>query len=239
MAENTKTDTPPESTGALQPAGATVVEDTKEEKRSSNSEPNWIKWNSCRKYEVFLRDAVALSCNFEGEVLDEAGSPPVEAAVLATYRSRLNVAILADGDDLHLHWVPDGDGDNRAKIRLGAFARWALDKEARQLDLWKGFPPEFSKLAEEEPTLLWPWGGYTTTLLDALKAAVEKFWKNQDPKIRPTDDYSKKKVVDSIKSTTISDTAARAIDKIIRHNLSKHVSHRKPDLRKKNLSAKS
>ena len=68
---------------------------------------------------------------------------------------------------------------------------------------------------------------------------MEKFWKNQDPKIRPTDDYSKKKVVDSIKSTTISDTAARAIDKIIRHNLSKHVSHRKPDLRKKNLSAKS
>ena len=242
VAEDTKTDTPSESTGVLQPEGATVVEDTKEEERPSDSKPNWSKWNSCRQYEVFLRDAVALSCNFEGEVLDEVGAPYVEAAVLTTYYSRLNVAILADGVDLHLHWVPDDDGDNRAKVHLGGFAKWALDKEARQLDLWKGFPPDFSKLAEEEPTLLWPWGNYTTDLLDALKAAVEKFWKKQDPDAVPTDGPDTMAVVKYLVGQRVpgtSPTAAAAIDKIIRHNKWKRVTHKGAKRPRKKSSAKS
>ena len=219
-----------------------MADDTKEkeEEQLLTDKPNWKKWYSCRTYEVYLRDAVALSCDFEADMLDyQATSARIAPLKKANFDSRLEVAHLADGHDLKLHWVVGGNDDDEPKIRLCDFARWALDKQARKLDLWESFPKEFLGLAVREPTLLWPWGRYTTTLLDALKDAVEAFWKDQDPEIPPTDDHSKKKVRETITSPTISATAANAIDKIIRHNLSKHVSHRKPNPRRGNSSAKS
>jgi hypothetical protein len=210
-----------------------MAEDTKKEKAPSDSEPNWKVLESSRTYEISLRKAVAASCNFEDAVLDGPESQYPAAEVLAKFHDRMQVAFLAGRtteSGLNLRWILDDDGVEIAMVRLDHFVGWTVRMKQRGYPLWDELDAKFQELAEERP-LLWPWGRYTTTLLDALREAVEKFWKNQDPNAKPNKDKDPSKAVvvkhfSPERVPFVSETSAKAIDKIIRHNLSGHVTHR-------------
>ncbi|MGO9663415.1 MAG: hypothetical protein ACLP66_08915 [Polyangia bacterium] len=86
-----------------------MAEDGTKEKRPPASAPNWTKWKSSRAYPAYLREAVALSCNFDPEVLEAIDSTHSAEEVLGDsrsllFRDRLDVALRADKIDLELDW---------------------------------------------------------------------------------------------------------------------------------------
>jgi hypothetical protein len=215
-----------------------MAKDGAKKKSPPVSERKWRKWKSSRASAADLREAIALSCNFDPEVLEAIDSTHSAKEVLGDslsllFDDRLDVAIRAENNGLELNWVSEGDRERAKVARLCDFVKWAVDKKNRKGDkLWKELPRQFKELAIEEPER-WPWGRYTTKLLDQLAVAVNKYWKDDDPQVKPKrvkpqkpgdkDPRSSEKVIaflaDEKRFDCISPTAAQAIDKIIRHDL--------------------
>jgi hypothetical protein len=225
MVEDTKTGEPSEniSNGHEQAAPPSHDKDT-----PVNYRPFWDRWRCCRFFPVDLDEAVALSCNFETDVVENWGLFGLDDEDLDEFHVRLDIAkrAAASRSAFDVVPVPEKDGTETIKVlRLYDFVNWALKMRQQQLKLWETLPDEFVELAGEAPPSTWPWRTkYTTPLLEELKAAVEKFWKDCDPDVRPEKIPSTEEVVYFLQKERTAGTlptSAKAIDKVIRHKLCK------------------
>lgn len=233
MVEDAKTGESSEniSNGQEQAAPPSHDEDT-----PLNYRPFWDRWRCCRFFPVDLDEAVALSCNFETDVVENWGLFGLGDEDLDEFHVRLDIAkrAAASGSAFDVVRVPEKDGTETIKVlHLYDFVNWALKMRQQQLKLWETLPDEFVELSVEAPPSTWPWRTkYTTPLLEELKAAVERFWKDCDPEVPPKYDEDDrdwkevKKFLVTERNVGTSETAAKAIDKIIRHKHWKPVSHK-------------
>lgn len=181
MTKKTKTGEQSKNVGDSQKQAASPPQG---ENPPANYRPFWDKWRCCRFFPIDLDEAVALSCNFETEVVDGWDLFGLNDEDLDEFRVRLDIANRAaeSGGVFDVVRVPEKDGRETVKVRrLYDFVRWALQMRGQDLKLWKNVPKEFVELAVEAPSPKWPWGDRTTELLDHMAAAGE-FWREKyDP----------------------------------------------------------
>lgn len=218
MAEDKKTDVPSRkaSEAQIQAARASDIE-----AKATLLTPYWPKWRCFQFDHLDLNKAVALSCNFNPDLFfwdPHEEDDPYENVDKVEYDLRLDVAKNQAGDALAARPVPERDGSTTIQVRLGVFASWVVKKREQSPEIWQGVPPELVELAADEPPPAWPWRtDYTTPKLNALNAAVEKFWKDYRKGISFEDDHDtgavKKFLVEEQK---MGINAAEYIDNIIR-----------------------
>jgi hypothetical protein len=189
------------------------------EAKSTLLTPYWPKWRCFQFDHLDLSKAVALSCDFNPDFFiwdQDKGDDRYEDVNIAEYSMRLGIAGDQAGDGLPARRVPERDGSTTIQVRLGVFASWVVKKRKQSPEIWEGVPTELEELAIDEPPPAWPWRtDYTTPKLNALNAAVEKFWKDYHEGIFEKD-HDTGAVRKFLKEQGMGENVAQYIDNIIR-----------------------
>ena len=214
MAEDKKT----KNDGKVQNPAATASDI---EAKSTLLTPYWPKWTCFQLDHLNLDKAVALSCNFNPDLFfwdPSEEDDPYENVDKVEYDLRSDVAKNQAGDAFPVRRVPESDSSTTIQVRLGVFASWVVKKQKQSPEIWQGLPPELVELAVDEPPPAWPWRtDYTTPKLNALNAAVEKFWKDYHEGDPPQKDHRTEDVKKFLREVRgMSENAAQYIDNIIR-----------------------
>jgi len=184
----------------------------------SGRTPRWHVWS--RVPEVTLLEAVALSMDIEPQKIrkhkfDRAEfyrSGTVDES--AAFMDRLET-LMRNVDSL----LPSGHrASAETKVPTATFVKvalkfnWSIPQPLRDLLL---APTEINgEIAIPSPSMEWP--AHTTPKLEALKAVLQKFWKNYDPSdpgTAPTNEMVSKYIQETYK---FSSAAADSIASILR-----------------------
>ena len=194
MAEDKKTGEPADKGSVVSeevaPSSSCHGTESTSDEGQSSRRPYWNKWKCCQSYEVDLAEAVALSCNFDPSVFDDEDTPDLLDRDFDRYSSRLYVAERAVGNDLNARRIPERNGVDSFRVRLGVFASWAIKMQTNWPELWQELPDELVTLALNGPAPRWPWGDRATELLDHMAVAAD-LWREytpETPAIAPTND---------------------------------------------------
>jgi hypothetical protein len=204
---------------------------------SAYPKPDWSAWGLGTA--AHLWEAVALSLSIDPHQLNVESKNPASSFGDFTkpddpeFRKRLFAAernVLTELKDAVITW-PDGGlalSDDAKFLTYGAWMQLELAKLLVRLPLfaawaisvgWGNLSVEFKNLASGRQVGKWPWGRYSTTLLEHLAAAVETHWLSYDPK-NPGSAPKSADVQHWLEQAprSVPSTTAKAITRIIRAN---------------------
>lgn len=162
------------------------------------------------------------SVTVEGQTIPAIVDPALNSGILratceAEYANHIEAAIRS-GQLQALHpatHLPYRAGELQGRqLRNSVIAFAELKRWARSL----GVAIEMESIQPAaKPSTLWPWGNHSTELLDHLRAAGERFWKNFDP-TQPDTAPTNAVVVTWLVSREVPRRTAEVIATILRAN---------------------
>jgi hypothetical protein len=118
--------------------------------------PYWPKWKCYQFDKLYLAEAVALSCDIEPDSLGMATEDCSYDGYFDEFNLRIEIAQDVAGDAFEADRVPERNGGERIRVRLGRFDLWALKMQGMSPEIWKNLPEKFVALAAEKPARKWP-----------------------------------------------------------------------------------
>ena len=118
--------------------------------RSEIPKPYWPKWKCFQSYHLELREAVALSCNYEPDMLAysvEEAINPDDDDEFKNYRERLWISEKVAGEAFSIRRIPERDRPDTILVYLGEFAAWTKNMQKESPDIWGALPTEFVAFA--------------------------------------------------------------------------------------------